>query len=112
MSRHACSNAPNAAITRQPARPVPPKNSIALLTGEELGQIAARSLTLYERVDGPRVRIPISEDAFRRKLDIWREIVAEGNDELFCRRMRAEGLNPRDLSAIISDPVFTNSELP
>lgn len=83
-----------------------------MLTDEELGQIAARSLSLYERLDEPRARIPIPEEAFRRKLDTWRERVAEGNDELFCRRIRAERLEPGDLSAIISDPVFVDLQLP
>ena len=92
-------------------RPDPPKNS-ALLTDEELRQVAARAMSLYERVEGPPQRIQLSEEAFRPQLDFWREQVAEGDSELFGRRLRAEGLDPPDLPGILRGPVFTASELP
>lgn len=69
-------------------------------------------MSLYERVEGPRLRIQQSEDAIRSKLDYWREQAAEGDNERFCRRLRAEGLDPRDLPGIMGGPVVTALELP
>src|SRR5690242_19870362 len=61
---------------------------------------------------GRPLRIQISKNAFRPKLDSWREQAAEGDDKLFCRRLRAEGLDPCDLPGIIGGPDFTTLEVP
>src|SRR3954447_20717886 len=111
MQRNACSSARSAAITIPPARPDLLRNS-ALFTDEDLRQLAARSMSLYERVGEAPTRVYLAERAFHAKLDIWRRQAADGDEELFRRRLDAEGLSPGDLPDIIAGHAFTAPELP
>src|SRR5262245_50436056 len=69
-------------------------------------------MSLYERVERLRTGIHLSEETCRLKLDSWREQIAGGDDELFSRRLRAEGLHQNELPAIIGGAVCTTLELP
>ena len=88
------------------------KTNSALLSDEEFRQIAARSMTLYERVAGPPLRIPLAETTFRSKLNAWIRQAADGNEEFFRRRLGADGLDLSDLPGVIGGPAFASVELP
>ncbi len=69
-------------------------------------------MTLYERAASPLPRNPVPEKKFRSQVDVWVRQVADGDEELFCRRLRADGLDLSDLPGLIGDPTLTTHELP
>ncbi|MEO6911506.1 MAG: type 2 lanthipeptide synthetase LanM family protein [Edaphobacter sp.] len=79
---------------------------------EDLRQLAARSMSLYERVGGAPSCVHLAESVFQAKLDVWRRQAADGDEEIFCRRLKADGLSPSDLPSIMGDHAFTLPELP
>lgn len=64
-----------------------------MLSAEDLRDIAARATTLWERLESSLSVDDTSADLVERRLQRWREIVADGDEALFSRYLEMEGLD-------------------
>ena len=68
------------------------------LSAAQLREMAARATSLWERLAGDVIldAAPSDEEAVEAKLTRWRRFVADGNDDLFERRLAMDGLTVAD----------------
>ncbi len=86
------------------------------MTFDALAEIAARAMTLDERLELPGpVPVPEAADETRSdpRLDAWARAVAGGRGEAFARRLAWDGLDEAGVAAALARPVaFAEGVLP
>ena len=81
------------------------------LTRGELLVIAARATSLHDRLDGISV-LPLGDDPKRQmkidaRLKEWAYVVADGDQELFQKRLAYDGLNVHTVRPVLGDIEYT-----
>lgn len=85
------------------------------LTREELIAIAERATSLQERLNG--AYLPVSPDnpnqhkikKIDARLKQWADVVAEGDPELFAKRLAYDGFDPHTICPFLGDVEFAQS---
>ncbi len=85
------------------------------LTRDELIEIAEKSASLQERLDGTYVPTPGNDPKEKLKVEVylreWADVVAEGDQELFEKRLAYDGLNLNSIRPFLGN-VELARELP
>lgn len=78
-------------------------------------EIAAKATSLQERLDGTCVPSPANDPKRQKRIDArlkeWADVVAEGDQELFGKRLAYDGLSLHALRPLLGDVELTR-ELP
>jgi type 2 lantibiotic biosynthesis protein LanM len=73
--------------------------------------IAGKATSLWERLDGTCVPSPASDPKEQKKIDArlkeWADVVAEGDQELFEKRLAYDGLNLHAIRPLLGDVELT-----
>ncbi|MEM9304277.1 MAG: type 2 lanthipeptide synthetase LanM family protein, partial [Pseudomonadota bacterium] len=83
----------------------------AILSREDLAAIWARSLTLYERLDGLDGGLAFAAGDTARlesRLVRWRDTCAKGSHDEFLRRLSEDGLSAEDVKRVLGSPEAGN----
>lgn len=81
------------------------------LTRDELIAIAEKSASLQERLDGTYAPAPTNDPKKKKKVEArlkeWADVVAEGDQELFEKRLAYDGLDLNTIRPFLSDVELT-----
>lgn len=84
-----------------------------MLNEHDLKLIAARSLTLYERVSANPLLSDHNDQLINHRLQAWRHAVAAGDERDFQRRLHQDGLSEQQVRPVLANiDLKAHAELP